>query len=131
MIFVDSNIPMYLVGADHPNKHRADSLLRRFIEAREKLVTDVEVFQEILHRSTAIRRHDAIEPAWAALEKLCDEVFPLDLATVDAARRLVMEDDRLSARDAVHAAVMASHEIEAVLSFDGAFDRIDGIRRVY
>ena len=29
MIFVDSNIPMYLVGAEHRNKDRAEQLLRR------------------------------------------------------------------------------------------------------
>jgi predicted nucleic acid-binding protein len=28
VIFVDSNIPMYLVGADHPNKQRVLTLFR-------------------------------------------------------------------------------------------------------
>ena len=31
MIFVDSNIPMYLVGAEHPNKDAARRLLERAI----------------------------------------------------------------------------------------------------
>ena len=130
MIFLDSNIPMYLVGADHPNKKRAEVLLERFVEAREKLVTDVEVFQEILHRYMAIRRRDAIGPAWAVLEDLTDEVFPLDFAAMSAARHLVMKDGRLSARDAVHAAVMTAQGVETILSFDAAFDQIDGLRRV-
>jgi len=29
MIFVDSNVPIYLVGADHPNKTRSRLLLER------------------------------------------------------------------------------------------------------
>ena len=29
MIFVDSNIPMYLVGAEHPNRAAARALLER------------------------------------------------------------------------------------------------------
>ena len=130
MIFVDSNVPMYLVGADHPNKRRVQAILQRFIESRVKLVTDVEVFQEILHRYTAIRRHEAIGPAWTVLEDLTDEVFPLDLAVVDRARQLLLEDDGLSVRDAVHVAVMRAREVETILSFDSGFDRVDSIRRV-
>ena len=48
MIFVDSNIPMYLVGATPPHKVDAQRLLERFVTARERLVTDAEVLQEIL-----------------------------------------------------------------------------------
>src|SRR5262245_34063500 len=50
MILVDSNIPMYLVGAAHPNKDSARSALERAIVDGERLVTDAEVLQEILHR---------------------------------------------------------------------------------
>lgn len=44
MIFVDSNIPMYLIGADHPLKLQAQELVERAIKAQERLVTDAEVF---------------------------------------------------------------------------------------
>ena len=43
MIFVDSNVPMYLVGSPHPNKDRVLDLLRQFVGAGEQLITDVEV----------------------------------------------------------------------------------------
>ena len=59
MIFVDSNIPMYLVGADERMRNEARRLLERAITDREKLVTSAEVLQEILHRYTAIARRDA------------------------------------------------------------------------
>ena len=131
MIFVDSNIPMYLVGADHPNKARVSELLQRLIEAREKLVTDVEVFQELLHRYVAIRRREAIEPAWGALEELVDEIVPIGLDHVERARDLVLEHHELSARDALHLAVMEAHGVELILSFDTGFDRPSGIRRVF
>ncbi|MFN0171838.1 MAG: PIN domain-containing protein, partial [Bryobacteraceae bacterium] len=54
MIFVDSNVAMYLVGAAHPHKTDSQILLERLIAAGERLVTDAEVLQEILHRYTAI-----------------------------------------------------------------------------
>lgn len=49
MIFVDANVPMYLVGTPHTNQERAVAALRRLAQERETFVTDVEVYQEILH----------------------------------------------------------------------------------
>jgi predicted nucleic acid-binding protein len=128
VIFVDSNIPMYLVGADHPNKESARLLLERAITDGELLVTDAEVLQEILHRYVAIDRRDAIEPATAALLGVVDEVFPVERADVERARQIVL-GSRLSARDAVHLAIMRRHGIDRILSFDRAFDGIDGLVR--
>jgi predicted nucleic acid-binding protein len=54
MIFIDSNIPMYLVGAPHPHKADARRLIEEAIARREALVTDAEVLQEILHHDVAI-----------------------------------------------------------------------------
>jgi predicted nucleic acid-binding protein len=122
---------MYLVGQDHPHKQRASELLERFVEARERLVTDAEVFQEILHRYTAIRRRDAIEPAWRVLADLADEVFAIDLDRVEAARTLLIQNEQLSARDAIHVAVMAAQGVERILSFDTGFDRVESVRRVF
>lgn len=130
MIFVDSNIPMYLVGADHPNKRRTQKLLTSLIEKQERLVTDAEVFQEILHRYTAIRRRDAIGPAWEALAGVVDETFPVELEDVERARDLIREIDALSARDALHAAVMRRREVQQVLSFDTHFDVLDDLARI-
>ena len=59
MIFIDSNIPMYLVGAAHPNKDAARRVLELAINRGERLVTSAEVMQEILHRYAALRRLDA------------------------------------------------------------------------
>ena len=130
MIFLDSNVPMYLVGGDHPHKRRAGELLERFVEAREKLVTDVEVFQEILHRYAAIQRLEAIEPAWAVLAELADEVFAVDLPTVERAKRLLLDSSGLSARDALHLAVIEAHGVGRILSFDSGFDGVSGLRRL-
>jgi len=129
VIFVDSNIPMYLVGADHPNKERARVLLERAITDGELLVTDAEVLQEILHRYVAIERRDAIEPATAALLGVVDDVYPVERTDVERARQIVLAT-RLSARDAVHLAIMRRRGIDRIMTFDRAFDEVDGISRV-
>ena len=130
MIFIDSNIPMYLVGADHPNKTDARRLLERSILDGEALVTDVEVFQEILHRYTAIGRREAIPPAWQLLTSISDEVIGLELADVAAARDLILAGADSSARDAIHVAVMRRLGCERILTFDRAFDSVPGVRRI-
>ena len=128
MIFVDSNIPMYLVGADHPNKAAARALLERAITDGEILVTDAEVLQEILHRYVAIDRRDAIGPASDALLGVVDEVFPVERGDVEGARRLVLTT-ALSARDAVHLAIMRRRGVDRIMTFDRGFDGLAGITR--
>lgn len=130
MIFIDSNVPMYLVGADHANKHAARRILERLIAGSERLVTDAEVIQEILHRYTAIRRRDAIAPCIDALLGLVDEVFEIGLDDVLRARSLVLGEGRLSARDAVHVAVMERSGVHRILSFDSGFDALKGLERI-
>lgn len=130
MILIDSNVPMYLVGAAHPHKTDAQRTLERLVADRERLVTDAEVFQEILHRYVAIERRDAIQPAFDALLAVVDEVLPIDADTVEAAKGIVLGRQRLSARDAIHAAVMARHGIRRILSFDTGFDTLPDIERL-
>jgi hypothetical protein len=129
VIFVDSNIPMYLVGADHPNKPAARALLEQAIAEGEVLVTDAEVLQEILHRYVAIDRRDAIGPASEVLLGVVDEVFPVERADVEQARGLVMASP-LSARDALHLAIMRRRGVDRVMSFDRAFDGLPGVTRI-
>ena len=130
MIFVDSNIPMYLVGADHPNKATARLRLEQAVVDNEPLATDVEVLQELLHRYAAIGRREAIGPAWDALLSVVDVVHPIELEDVTRARRIVGAAQALSARDAIHLAVMQRRGISRILTFDSAFDGIVGVERI-
>lgn len=130
MILVDSNIPMYLVGAAHPNKTSAELALERLILDEERLVTDAEVFQEILHRYAAIHRREAIRPAFQALLGLVDEVFPVTQADTETARDLLLASNGLSARDALHVALMRRHGVAKILTFDRGFDEVPGVERL-
>jgi uncharacterized protein len=130
VIFVDSNIPMYLVGASHPHKIEAQRMLEKLIRDRQRLTTDAEVLREILHRYVAIDRRDAIQPAFDALLGVVDEVLAIDNKTVERAKQIVLEYRRLSARDAIHLSIMERHGIERILRFDSGFDSFPGITRL-
>lgn len=121
---------MYLVGAAHPNKDAARQLLEQCIVRGERLVADAEVLQEILHRYVAINRRDAIQPAFDALLKVVDHVYPIEPVDIERAKSLLFGLTPLSARDAVHLAIMRRYDIERILSFDAGFDRVTGIERL-
>lgn len=121
---------MYLVGSPHPNKDAARRLLELAISRGERLVTDAEVFQEILHRYGAINRRDAIQPAFAALLGIVDEVFAIELRDVERSRDVFLGSPSLSARDALHVALMERHGIPRILSFDRGFDSVPGLERL-
>ena len=131
MIFVDSNIPMYLMGASQPHKTDAQRLLERLTSERQRLVTSAEVLQEIIHRYISINRRDAIQPAFDSLLGITDEVFAVDRAAAERAKEIVLGHPRLSARDALHLAVMEQHGVDRILTFDSAFDGYPGIQRIF
>ncbi|MGI8661243.1 MAG: type II toxin-antitoxin system VapC family toxin [Thermoleophilaceae bacterium] len=130
MIFVDSNVPMYLVGAPHPHKVDSQRLVESALTAGERLVTDAEVLQEICHRYTAVQRLDMIQLAFDALLETVDEVMPIDRAVAEGAKDIVLRYTTLSARDAIHLAAMAEHGIDRIMTFDRGFDAYPGIERV-
>lgn len=121
---------MYLVGAAHPHKADTRRWLEELVSGRERLVTDAEVLQEILHRYVSIERPDAIQPAFDALLAVVDEVFSIDQAAVERAKQIVLGHKGLSARDAVHLAIMQTHGITRILTFDRGFDGFPGISRL-
>jgi uncharacterized protein len=130
VILIDSNIPMYLIGSSGPLKVDAQRWLEKLVSQRQRLVTDAEVFQEILHRYVSTNRRHDIQPAFDALLDSVDEVLPVDQAVIERAKQIVLAYRRLSARDAVHLAVMEQHSITKILSFDTGFDTFPGIARI-
>lgn len=120
---------MYLVGASRGHKRDAQRLVDSMLTAGERLVTDAEVLQEICHRYASIGRPEAIQPAFDAILEVVDEVLAIDRAVAEA-KDIVLRYTTLSARDAIHAAAMAEHGIERIMTFDRGFDAYPGVERV-
>lgn len=122
---------MYLVGAAHPHKAEAQIVLEQLIASGERLVTDAQVLQEILHRYSSIRRRDAIGPAMQVTLEMVDEVYSVEKVDVMRASEIAGAPQVLSARDALHLAIMERHRVSTIFSFDSDFDRWPGLRRLY
>ncbi len=128
MIFVDSNVPMYLVGAPHPNRDRIAEFLHS--HAASDYVTSAEVYQEIVHRYVAVNRRGAIADAFRLLDGLVTTVFPIAREDVSVAHTIANEQHALSARDCLHLAVMERRGLKTALTCDTAFALRPGIECV-
>ena len=122
---------MYMVGSPGPEQDRANELVDQAVADGEELVTDVEVYQEILHRYTAINRPDSIDDAFDAFDEVVAHVFSYDMDDVRLARAILRQVPGIQARDAIHAAVMLNRGIARIISNDRGFDRIPGIERIF
>lgn len=130
MIFVDSNVPMYVAGRDHPLRDPARRFLARARDGEVDICTSTEVLQEILYRYAALKRRDLAAAVYDLFVQLCPTVLPVTLADTDRAKSLLTADEGLSARDVLHVAVMMNHDVTEIATFDAGFDGIPGIERV-
>ncbi len=130
MIYVDSCIPMYLVGAQHELKSRVIELLPDLISSREELVTSAEVFQEILHRYLAIKDRIHLHRCYEALEEMAAFVYEMRKDDTDKARNLSDEFRTLSSRDCLHLAIMKRVGCKKIWTYDVRFDEVSGLERV-
>ena len=129
-VFVDSNIPMYVAGRAHPLRDPARRFLERVRAGEVEACTSTEVLQEILYRYAGLRRLDLAKQVYELFVQLCAVVFPVDLADTDRAKDILCGGERVSARDAVHAAVMLNRDVTRIATFDRGFGAIAGVEPI-
>lgn len=130
MIYVDSNVPMYLVGAAHPTKQRVVELVPQLLGARESLVTSAETFQEILHRYQHLSDRRHLDAAYEALEAMVMRTVEVTKADVDGARSLSGHAVGLPSRDCLHVSIMRRIVCRKIWTYDRGFDAVPGIVRI-
>jgi predicted nucleic acid-binding protein len=128
-VFIDSNIPMYVAGREHPSREPARRFLARVRAGEIESCTSTEVLQEILYRYVGLRRLDLARQVYELFVEICPRILPVTLADTDRAKELIGSVKGASVRDAIHAAVMLNNGVREIASFDAGFDRIPGLRR--
>ena len=131
MIFLDANIPMYAGGGEHRLKGACINVLELTRQSPSQFMTSAEVLQEIIHRYVAIRRWAQGREMFAEFASLLlgriEPIYPSDPMQAAA---LADELRNLSARDLLHLAVMRRLRISQIVSTDGKFDHVAGIKRL-
>jgi predicted nucleic acid-binding protein len=122
---------MYAGGTEHPFKAPCLEVLHLAQVSPSSFVTDAEVLQELLHRYKSINRWDRASIVFSAFADLMrGRVEPMLVGDVELAASLVTQHPRLSARDAIHLAVMQRLGITRIVTTDGGFGEMPGIERL-
>jgi len=127
---IDTSIFIYATGREHPLRAACVGLVESLAVSPDDYAVDAEVLQELLHVYGG--RGDRAKGAAAVHAVLT--LFPEPLAIggreMRLAAHLFAAQPRLSARDALHAAVALLYEVEAIVSADRDFDDVPGLRRI-
>ena len=128
--FVDSNIIMYAVGAEHCYRSPCLDALDRIVRKDLQAFVSSEVHREILHRYMSLGLPKKAREVSVKLETIIPATLPVTLMDIRRARQLAERYPGLHARDLIHAAVMLQNGLTHILSTDRHFDRLAEIERI-
>ena len=129
-VFIDSNIPMYVAGRDHPLREPARRLLESVRSGRVEGCTSTEVLQEILYRYSGLKRLDLARDVYDLFVQICPTVLAVTLADTYLAKQVLVDMPGVGARDAIHVAVMLNNDVRQIATFDRGFDRFSDVERL-
>lgn len=128
--FVDTAIPMYAAGADHPLRDPSLRILRLIRSGGLDATTSTQVVQEVAHRFLAIGRPENARQLALDVLDLFAPVLPITHALMRRVPDLAQKYPTLSARDLVHVATCVHEGISEIISPDRAFDQVAEVRRI-
>ena len=129
MRLIDTNIIVYAVGSVHPLKEASERILSDIAAGTLAANLDVETLQEVLHLYSSRGERRKGFRTIEHLLILFPNSFPIAREEIERARDLMMKHSFLGARDAIHAAVVQTHDLEGIITADKVFDRIKGLKR--
>ena len=130
MIFVDSTVPMYLSALRTRTKSIPSVSSRRRLPPVNGWSPTPKCTRRSCTGMWPLDRRDAVQPAFDALLGVVDQVFAIDQAGAERARDILHGISRLSARDALHAAILQRHGVSRILTFEKGFSDVPGMERL-
>ncbi|MES0341922.1 MAG: type II toxin-antitoxin system VapC family toxin [Candidatus Humimicrobiaceae bacterium] len=129
-VFIDSNIPIYAAGRDHPNKEPSIKILELISRGDITGITSTEVLQEILYRYQAINLLKKGLEVFDNFSSIIDDVLSINLQIMNQAKKILegKHNSNVYPRDAVHIATMDHYEISYIATHDKHFKKFKHIR---
>ena len=130
MIALDTTVLIYATGSQHPLREPCRRLVDAVADGLLTASTTVEVIQEFTH--VRARRTDRGEASLLAgsFTDLLAPLLPVGEAALRHGLRIYIDAVRLGAFDAVLAAAAMAAEADALVSADGAFAEVPGLRHL-
>jgi uncharacterized protein len=129
-VLLDTNVILYALGGPHAQAEPCRRILELTGEGSLQAEAPVDIVQEILHHRNR-RLGDRAQAGRDALAAatLC-RLHAVEPQDAREAARLFAASPRLSARDAVFAAIANRHGLQTILSADADFDGLPGLHRI-
>lgn len=125
--FLDANVSIYAAGSDPIYQQPCERILRAVSEGQLRAVVSAEVMQEIMHFGVRRGRLPAAAVLVARIMNMMEAVLPVERRNVTEMVEILQSVPGLRTRDAMHAAVMRRHGIEAIITADRHFSLIPGL----
>jgi len=129
MIYLDSNVFIYAALNADGLGSKMRQLLARVEEGSESAASSALTFDELVW---VVGKHREKEDAWEAGRAFLElrNLKIVDVGpTVLASALEIMRKYDLAPRDGIHAASALTQGIKTMISSDGHFDKIEGLRR--
>ena len=129
-VFIDSNIPMYAAGDEHPNRENSIQLLKLISEGKIFGITSVEILQEILYRYSLVNLLEKGLKIFDNFSHIIDEILPINFQIIKDAREILEKNSKrnIYSRDAVHVATMLYYGINYIGTFNKHFEIFRNIK---
>ena len=125
---LDTNIFVYAQGQPHRYYEPCRSLVASLESESVEYAIDAELLQEILHVYSARGERPRALRTFDCLLVLFPSPIPVTTVELGLARIYLQRYSALSARDAIHAAVVETHNLEGIVSTDKVFTQISGLQ---
>ncbi|MEE8359200.1 MAG: type II toxin-antitoxin system VapC family toxin [Candidatus Hydrothermarchaeales archaeon] len=129
MIYLDSNV--FIIAALYTDDvgEKARELIKAIEEGEVKAATSALTYDEVYWAVKKLKDKNAAHKAGGGLLMLPNiHILEVDRNVLFTAHKL-LSDYSLDPRDAIHAACAISKKISDIVSQDGDFDRIKGLKR--
>ena len=129
-VFIDSNIPMYATGTEHPNKEISIHFLEKVVEGKIFGVTSVEVMQEILYRYCSLNMLLKGIKVFEYFSQIVDEILPVNFHIINQSKDILQKyfNKGMLPRDSIHAATIDYYHFKYIATFDKHFELIEDIK---
>ena len=129
MKLIDTNIIMYALGKTHPLKEPCREILQSVACGTIAADIDVEVLQELLYVYSSRGEREKGLKAIEEMLILFPTPFSIRKAEIEEAKDLMRKHVALTARDAIHCAVVINYNLEGIFSTDKDLDVVKSIHR--
>ena len=127
MKLIDTNIIIYAVGRPHSYRGPCARILREASVDVNGYTIDAEVLQELLHVYTMRAERSRALRVFDRTLRLFPSPLPIGRSELVRARDLMEQHTQLSSRDALHAAVVMTRDLEGIVTTDRGFRMVPGL----